>query len=207
LDNDAQRFQLAIKDGHRAVAYNPGDVESYKKLHLDFSKQVNAFLCLREDDVQNVYATLTIRSIDMNVKIMSLLMNNVNRKKLIYSGVNEILYDKEFVGLVAREYIGQPVAFEAIHALRMEESNIKIEELLVTERIALDTVTVGELHNTDYRLVLLGIHKKSTGRFYFNPIASTLLEPGDVLLIIGNYMFIREFTKYLSSKEKKAKVR
>ncbi len=202
LDDDAARVELAKKDGLEALNYNPGSVESYKKLNLDFDKHVQTVLCLRENDVQNVYTALTIRSINENVKIMSLLMNHANRSKLVYSGVNEILYDKEFVGLIAREYVGQPVAFEAIHALRAEESNIKIEEILITERVSQTTVTVGDLENIKFRVVLLGIHKKSSGRFYFNPIDSTLLETGDFLLVIGNYMFIREFMKSLSKKEK-----
>ena len=203
LDEDANRVELAKKNGLHALNYNPGSADSYKKLNLDISTQVKAILCLREDDVQNVYTALTVRSVNKDVKIMSLLMNSDNRNKLISSGANEILYDKEFVGLVAREYVGQPVAFEAIHALRSDNSTIKIEELVVTERILQSIATVGELDNVRFRVVLLGIHKKSKKRFFFNPIDSTLLEAGDYLLLIGNYMFIREFSKHLSKKVQK----
>jgi len=203
LDEDINRVELAKKDGLHALNYNPGSADSYKKLNLDISSQVKAILCLREDDVQNVYTALTVRSVNKDVKIMSLLMNSDNRNKLISSGANEILYDKEFVGLVAREYVGQPVAFEAIHALRSDNSTIKIEELVVTERILQSIATVGELDNVRFRVVLLGIHKKSKKRFFFNPIDSTLLEAGDYLLLIGNYMFIREFSKHLSKKVQK----
>jgi len=202
LDEDEKRIEEAKKAGLYALQYNPGNIDSYKKLNIDLSKQVKAVLCLKEDDVQNVYTTLTVRSISKDVKIMSLLMTKSNRKKLLFSGVDEILYDKEFVGLVAREYVGQPVAFEAIHALRAEESKIKIEELLITERIAQHISLVGNLDNIKFRVVLLGVYKKSSKRFYFNPIDSTLLEAGDFLLVIGNYMFIREYIKYLSKKEK-----
>ena len=194
LDESLQRVEEAKKDGINALNYNPGSVASYKKLNIDLDKNVKSILCLKEDDVQNVYTALTVRSLNKTVNIISLLMNNANKNKLLYSGVNEILYDKEFVGLVAREYVGRPVAFEAIHALRSDEGNIKMEEILVTERISHTAITVGALDNIKYRIVLLGIHKKSNGRFYFNPIDATLLETGDFLLVIGNYMFIREFT-------------
>jgi len=203
LDDDEARVENAKKDGLYALNYNPGSIDSYKKININLSKQVQAILCLRENDVQNVYTALTVRSINKDVKIMSLLMNSSNKNKLLSSGVNELLYDKEFVGLIAREYVGQPVAFEAIHALRSENSNIKIEEIGVTERILESIVTVGELDNVRYRVVLLGIHKKSTNRFFFNPIDSTILESGDYLLVIGNYMFIKEFIKHLSKKVKK----
>jgi len=200
IDKLNENVEKAKKDGLMALNYDPGSIDSYKKLNIDISTHVKAILCLQEDDVANVYTALTVRSIDKHVYIMSLLINNANRNKLLYSGVNELLYDKEFVGLVAREYVGQPVAFEAIHAIRSEDSLIKIDEITVTERIVYTFATVGELENVSFRVVLLGIQKKSSSRFLFNPINSTILEPGDVLLVIGNYMFVREFTKFLSKK-------
>jgi len=200
LDKSLQRVENAKKDGFQALHYNPGSIDSYKKLNINMETQVKAVLCLEEDDVENVYTALTVRSISKEIYIMSLLMNNVNKNKLLYSGVNELLYSKEFVGLVAREYVGQPVAFEAIHELRSENGSIKIEEVTVTDRIATNIVFVSALENIKFRIVLLGVYKKSSERFYFNPTDDTLLEVGDILLIIGNYMFIKEFTKYLSKK-------
>jgi voltage-gated potassium channel len=50
---------------------------------------------------------------------------------------------------------------------------------------------------------LLGIYKKSTKRFFFNPTESTMLESGDYLLVIGNYTFMREFEKHLHTKIKR----
>jgi len=200
LDENLERINNAKKDGLLALNYNPGSVDSYKKLNVKMNTQVNAILCLREDDVQNVYTALTIRSLNKDVYIMSILMNHSNRVKMLNSGVNEVLYDKEFVGLVAREYVGQPVAFEVIHALRSDDSVINIEEIAITERVLQNFAFVSELDNIKYRVVLLGIQKKSKNRFFFNPIDETLLEVGDYLLVIGNYMFIKEFTKYLLTK-------
>ena len=199
LDKSADRIENAKKDGLLALNYNPGSIDSYKKLHIDLSTKVSAILCLKENDVDNVYTALTIRSMNSDVYIMSLLMNSANRNKLLNSGVNELLYDKEFVGLVAREYVGHPVAFEAIHALRAENSEIHMQEISITQRISENVLFVSELKNTRFRIVLLGVHKKSSGKFLFNPIDSTLLETGDFLLVIGNYMFIKEFTKYLTN--------
>ena len=200
LDESKERVETAKEDGLKALNYNPGNIDSYKKLNIDISTQVKAILCLREDDVENVYTALTARSLDSNVYIMSLLMNSVNRKTLLHSGVDELLYDKEFVGLLAREYVGQPVAFEAINALRSGDTPINLNEIAITDRIIDNFATVGELENVRFRVVLLGIHKKSSGRFFFNPINSTLLETGDFLLVVGNSMFIREFSRHLSKK-------
>jgi voltage-gated potassium channel len=200
LDEDAHRIEEARKEGFEALNYDPGSIESYHKLRLDLHAQVKAVLCLRESDVENVYTALTVRAISKDIFILSLLNQHANRKKLEFAGANEILYDKEIVGMVSREFIGQPVAFEAIHALRSEYSYINIEEVVLTQRILERFATVGELHATRFRVVLLGIYKKEHERFYFNPIDSTFLEEGDCLLLIANTVFIEEFVKYLNKR-------
>jgi len=200
LDEDEHRVLNAKKDGLTVLDYDPGAIGSYKKLNIDLSTRVKAILCLREDDVENVYTALTVRSLSKDVYMMSLLINQANRNKLLHSGVNEILYDKEFIGLVVKEYVGQPVAFEAIHEFRSEDSKIKIKEITITERIVSTTAMVKELENKSLRVLLLGIYKKSSKRFFFNPLEDTLLESGDIILVMGNYMFIKEFEKNLAHK-------
>ncbi len=200
LDEDEHRVLNAKKDGLTVLDYDPGAIDSYKKLNIDLSTRVKAILCLREDDVENVYTALTVRSLSKDVYMMSLLINQANRNKLLHSGVNEILYDKEFIGLVVKEYVGQPVAFEAIHEFRSEDSKIKIKEITITERIVSTTAMVKELENKSFRVLLLGIYKKSSKRFFFNPLEDTLLESGDIILVMGNYMFIKEFEKNLAHK-------
>ena len=203
LDENPQRIKEAQQDGFTAFNYNPGSVESYKKLRVDIKTQVQAILCLQESDVENVYAALTIRSFNKDVYILSMLMNEINRNKLSFAGVNEILYTKELVGMIAKEFVGKPVAFEVIHALRSEYTSVDIDEIVVTQRMLSNFTLVEELHNHQYRLILLGIYKQADKRFFFNPIDSTILEEGDYLLVIGNSIFIKEFEKYLHTKKVK----
>jgi len=200
IDEDPLRVERAKKDGYRALNYNPGNVESYDKLNINFDKQVKAVLCLRENDVENVYAALTIRSFNKNIFIMSLLINDSNRKKLEFAGINTVVYPQELVGLITKELIGKPVAFEVIHELRSENSDVQIDELGITERIVENFPTVGDLENSRFRVVLLGVYKTANDRFYFNPLDDTLLEVGDYLLVVGYQVFIKEFEKYLHTR-------
>jgi voltage-gated potassium channel len=200
LDEDFDRIEQAKKDGFRALNYDPGKLDSYKKLHINFDKQIKAVLCLREDDVENVYTALTVRSMSKDVFMLSLLMENSNRKKLEFTGINKLVYPQELIGLITKELIGQPVAFEIIHELRSEKSNVQITEVAVTQRIVENFSFVGELGNKDYRVVLLGVYKKESEKFYFNPIDSTVISNGDFLLVIGYSVFIKEFEQHLHTK-------
>jgi voltage-gated potassium channel len=202
MDEDNERVERAKKDGFTALNYDPGRVESYKKLNINIDKQIKAILCLRENDIENVYAALTIRSLNKDVFILSLLISDTNRKKMDFAGINLSVYPKELIGLITKELVGKPVAFEVIHELRSENADVKIDELGVTQRIVEHFPTVGDLNNTSFRVVLLGVYKSRNDRFYFNPLDDTLLEAGDYLLVIGYQVFILEFEKYLHTKTK-----
>jgi voltage-gated potassium channel len=102
--------------------------------------------------------------------------------------------------MITKELVGQPVAFEAIHELRNEHSSINIDEIVLTERILVNCSSIGDLDNKRFRVVILGIYKKETGHFYFNPLDDTFLEEGDYLLVIGNKIFIKEFETNLHTK-------
>jgi len=205
LDSNIKKVNLAKKDGFSALHYDPGSVESYSKLNIDISKQVKAILCLRESDVDNVYTALTVRSITKEVFILSLLMNDSNRKKLKFAGINTLVYPQELVGLMTKEFVGKPVAFEVIHQLRSEHSNVNIDEIAVTDRIVENFSRVGELGNKNYRVIVLGIYKSDKDRFFFNPIDSTLLESGDYIVAIGYKIFIKEFERHLHTRVLDAK--
>ncbi|MDD5373977.1 MAG: potassium transporter TrkA, partial [Sulfurimonas sp.] len=102
-----------------------------------------------------------------------------------------------------KELIGRPVAFEVIHALRNDYYGVDVEEILVDDRMSQNILYVSELNNSKFRVILLGIYKKDTKRFFFNPLENTLLESGDYLLAIGNSAFMREFEKHLHKKIRK----
>jgi len=202
LDSDALRVEEAKRDGLLAMNFSPGSQQSYKKLHIDIKSEVKAVLCLREDDVENVYTALTVRSLDSDVYILSLLMKDTNRKKLEFAGVNHVVYPQELVGHITKEILGQPAAFEVIHQFRSEYTHVDIDEIMLTTKIVEKYPTIESLSNKKYKVIILGLFKGGSKHFYFNPIDSTLLENGDYILAIGYSNFIKEFEKSLFIKPK-----
>ncbi len=204
LDNNVDRVKLATSHHIRAVVGDPGALASYAKLGIDFKKQVHAVLCLEYDDVSNVYAALTIRSMNKEVMLLSLLINQSNRKKLSLAGVNEVVYSQELVGMVAKEFSGMPVAFEAIHALRSEQSDVLTEEIVIDEYIGAQYRNVGDLCAERYRIILMGISPANGDAFLFNPKSHEPVGTGDILLVIGSNVLIKEFKRDLHVKKRRS---
>ncbi len=202
LDSRAEQVKLAASHRIKAILGDPGALASYAKLGIDFKRQVTAVLCLEYDDVSNVYTALTIRSMNKEVMLLSLLISQKNRKKLLLAGVNEVIYSQELVGMVAKEFSGMPVAFEAIHALRSEQSDVLTEEIIIDAYISAQYQCVGELNADYYRIILMGISPADGGAFLFNPAADVAIHNGDILLIIGSNVLIKEFKRDLHVKRR-----
>lgn len=200
LDTDPERIARAKDNNLIALPYDPGSRNSYGHLNIDFNKQVNTVLCLQEDDVQNIYTALTIRSLNKNVKILSTLMHHKNYKKLQLAGVDKIMYIQKFVGMMAKGFSGKPVAFETMHALRSEQTSVNLTEIIVDERISQNYAFVRELKYKSNHLILMGIYKQDKKKFFFNPTGETALEIGDTLLFIGEQTFLAEFNLLLHNK-------
>lgn len=195
LDERANLAELAKKHGYTAFNYNPGLLSSYKRLNIDLNAQVKAILSLEGSDISNVYNALTIRSINKTTPILSILHNKSNQKKLSLAGVNDIIYTQELIGMVAKEFGGEPVAFEAINALRSETNGIVFEELFITDYLLEHYPTLKMFELFKYHILCIGIQRGKKD-FLFNPIPTIELEHGDILLLTGMKSLIIEMQKH-----------
>ncbi len=202
LDKDEALIKQARDKGFHAFNFDPSDVDNYALLGISFQKRIEAVLALHVNDVENVSTILSIRSISEEVKILATLEIGANRKKLELAGVNEIVYSQELMGLVAKESTGQPVAFEAVHAIRSSELGVNIVEVIIDEIIFENYKQLVDYSFTRFRLVLLGIHSKEQDTFLFEVQEDYSIALGDVLMLVGEKRFVEAFKTELHSKRR-----
>ncbi len=195
LDQNAKKVEEAKLRGLIGIEGDPTQLSSYKKFKINFEERVRAILCLEEDDVLNVYIALTIRSISRKINVISVAQDEHNIVKLKLSGVNEVIFAQNIVGLLAREFGGKPVAFEAFHAMRSGEESMYLEEMVIDDLISQYHKTIRSLQHQRFFLILLGFYRRGEEHFVFNPNVETSLESGDILVLLGEYQYIQEFKK------------
>ncbi len=197
LDTDPLRIKEAKENRLHALMLDPASLSSYQTMGIDLQKQVTAVILLRDSDILNVYTALTLRSIDHDIDILSLLHEKKNRRKLRLAGARDIVYAQELIGLLSKEYSGRPIAFETLSMLRAEEMGAGLEEIVVDERIAGNFATVGELHIRKHRLLLISLSKIDGEVFSFNPQPETALQKGDIMIVVGEHSMINEFRLFI----------
>lgn len=184
-----QQDYLALKDDASSndVLINAG-----------INNGASAVLCTTGDDVVNVYIALTCRSLNPDIQIICRANSEKNIKKLYQAGANHVVQPYEIAGMLTAEYVGQPVAFEAIMGILNEENQILMDSLLVQAGSLLDGQKIAKLDFQERKLMLLGVisnhpmHQKRKSRykvhnqhFYFNPERDFELQAGDVIVVFG----------------------
>jgi len=206
LEKDKQRF--VVIDSREASVVKARQ-QGYLVIHDDASKNevlinaginngATAVLCNTGDDVINVYITLTSRHLNPAIRVISRANNQDNVKKLYQAGADNVIQPFEIAGLVVAEYIGQPVAFEAILGIMRKEKHILMEALCVHAGSLLEGRRIAELDFEQRKLMLVGVisanpvhrkHKNSYAiknrHFYFNPEKYFELQEGDLLVVLG----------------------
>lgn len=192
FENNEEQFNQASKAKFRVLNIDAALEESYKDYHIDIKKQVISVLCLEDTDVQNIYISLTLRSLDDNISILSYLHEKQNRKKLSLAGVDKIIYPQELIGIYAKEFADKPFCLDTISQLENVKTTSVLEQILVDDRIYEVRKTVSDLKLHDTRLVFLGIYRDEG--LVFKPKLEEKLSVGDILIVIGLKDMIQEYS-------------
>jgi voltage-gated potassium channel len=201
IDSHEDRILKAKRRGYLAIH---ADASRNKVLtYAGINTKATAVLCTTGDDVINVYITLTSRHLNPDIRIISRANKQENVKKLYQAGANDVLQPFEIAGLVVAEYIGQPVAFEAILGIINEEKNFIMEALCVQEGSFVDGKRIAEINFEQRKLLLVGVisthalHRDHKNRypikdqhFYFNPVKYFELQANDLLVLLGKEVSI-----------------
>lgn len=209
VDHDPDRVALAKRLGYLAVH---GRVEEIDLLRLlGVHNGASSILCLTGDDVINVYVTLSARQLNRDIRIVSRANREDSLPKLYQAGANDAVMPFRIAGLIAAEYTGQPVAFEAIQGILMGDADIALETLHAHSGGPLDGMRIGDLPLREYRLILFGVitplqrdsdqarthFVMNSNRFHFNPGGDFQLQSQDVLVVFGHRLsFVRFRERY-----------
>ncbi len=214
LEKHQQRFVVIDS---KEVNASKGRRLGYLAIHADASKnevlinagiknRATAVLCTTGDDVVNVYITLTSRYLNPDIRIISRANNQDNVKKLYQAGADNVIQPFEIAAMAVAEYIGQPVAFEAILGIIREEKQFIMETLCVHSGSVIEGMNISEVDCHRRKLMLVGVisanpvhrkHKNSykliNEHFYFNPEPYFELQAGDLLVVLGREIGIDYF--------------
>lgn len=204
IDKNPENIELAKMQNFLAIQNDASKNDVL--LSAGITQGAIAVLCITGDDVINVYVTLTSRFLNKEIRIISRANRHDNYNKLLQAGADHVIRPFEIAGLLAAEFLGQPVAFEAISGIWQNRSEVEMETILVSDGASLENQPIAELDLERNKLTLLGVissnpehllHKNKyqvkEQYFYFNPDSTFILRCKDILVVIGRKYSIDHF--------------
>lgn len=183
------------------IPYVQGDATQDEVLQLAGVGRAKGLVAALSDDKDNVFIVLSARSLNSELRIISRLSNERNRKKLQKAGTDTIVSPEEVSGrrMVAEMLNSEVVTLldEMIRAEHQTGQTLRLEELHV-DAIKLPALVErlerGELHIYDIgertELMVVAVERCSgeptaADRYIFSPRGNTKLQPGDILIVIS----------------------
>jgi voltage-gated potassium channel len=192
---DANPDELVHANSQK-ISYIKGDASDPVLLSsLGINKGASSIIVLTNNDAVNLAIVLTVRSINPNIKIIARANNHTIKDKLKIAGADEIVFSNDIATLIAVEYIGQPIAFEAIDDILLSSEHAIIDEIEILSNSKLIGHKLEIIDFDDYNLTLLGIVQSQKDReFLFNPkINQYIINNQDILIVIGFKESVDEF--------------
>lgn len=198
IEKDTQKYSQAVHKGLNVINEDATKHQAFSNITLDKAK---ALLAVTGDDLINIYITLNVRSLHSNIWIISRANQKHMDKKLLLAGANYTLKPYDIAGMMTLVYLQEAIAFEAMNAILTGQKNAHMEQITVTKESILDGCSLNSDIFAKNKLIFIGLFRNDI--FIFNPDNNFILQPGDVIIVVGYIISLDQFKLYLHKGMKK----
>ncbi|QKF81159.1 potassium channel family protein [Halarcobacter ebronensis] len=177
LLNDDELIQIGVADG-----------------------SVDSIFCVSDCNKKNLFVTLSARSLDKKLKIISVSKTKSEAKKLQIAGATKVLNPNELGALRIYRYMSKPLMLNVLDQILFSSLDLNISEIYVTKESKLNKIYFKDLTlHKKFNILILGIMDKELGEnFIFNTKGiNHKIDEGDVLVVLGKSADLKVYKEYL----------
>ncbi len=199
IDADPLRRQQAEEKGLEVADMDYRSDDDLKSIGI--GKNIDIIFCFYPEDSENVFLTLSARSLDKDLSIVAIVDDQDSAEKLIAAGSNKVIDPYQICGRKIHELIKKPDITNIIDHTVFGRHDLHVAEVTIPENSCLENTLTSELMLSErYNLILIGVVDKEFGEELHFAVGETdhVLNVGDVLVILGSSREIRAFKKMCS---------
>jgi len=194
VEADPQKIELANKNKL------PTRLIDYRKdndlLDIGIGSRIQTLFCFLEHDSENVFLILSARSLDKNIKIISIVNQPQSAEKLLAAGANKIIDPYNICSNKVYQLLTKPSITGLLDQVVFGRTDLNMAEIEIPENSCLNQTLTSALQlNKAYNLFLIGVVDKELGeKLYFSlGEQEHTLDTGDILVILGAQRDIKHF--------------
>jgi voltage-gated potassium channel len=199
IDNDPERVKWADALSVLSLIADASKDETLRQARIDTAAGLVAAI---SSDAENVYVTLSAKVLNPSLHIAARASDEQAEEKLQRAGAATVLTPYTFIGHRLAQSLLRPhvVSFlDVASTFGKTDLDLDIEQLRVAPGSPLSSRTLAEAHlGRTYGVIVLAVRRHS-GVMEFNPQADARLEPGDVLIAMGERQKLKQLETELRS--------
>ena len=186
IDDNPGNLEKARNAGYETAELDFRDDSELAKLGL--GETIDTVFCLFPDDAENVFLTLSARSLAPDIRIFSIAHGKSAVPNLRAAGADKVIETEEISGLRIWDIITRPIVTAILDYTLFGQANLHVTELQIPRGSQFVGKVVSELElESRYNLILLGmVDLELEEHFvYSQAVQDTRLQVGDILVVIG----------------------
>lgn len=176
------------KINSKNLCYILGDATRDAVLQQAGIERACGLISTLDSDRDNLFVVLTARSLNSGLRIVSRVVEAESERKLITAGANSVVSPNRIGGLRMASVMLRPTVVSFLDVMmRREDLTLRIEEvaLLPSSSLVGKTLAQSEIR-AKTGLIVIAILKQPEHSYIYNPVFSTMLEAGDILIVMGD---------------------
>jgi len=193
VDRAPARVADANQHGHLAVEGDASREETLKRLNIDRARGLVAAV---GTDAENVYAVLTARVLKADLFIIARAEGEESISKLKKAGADRVISPYRIGAVQIAQTALRPAVVDFVEiATSSDNLELSIEEIHIQQDSPMAGRPLSEVTQRDkMNVVVVGI-QHAHGHMEFNPVASTVLQSGDHLIVLGSAETLKQFER------------
>lgn len=183
-----RRKDCIEKINSKNLCYILGDATRDAVLQQAGIERACGLVSTLDSDRDNLFVVLTARSLNSSLRIVSRVVEAESERKLLTAGANSVVSPNRIGGLRMASVLLRPTVVSFLDVMmRREDLTLRIEEvtLLPDSPLVNKTLAQSEIRSKT-GLIVIAILKQTGHHYIYNPVFNTMLEAGDVLIVMGD---------------------
>lgn len=151
-------------------------------------ENAEGLMCNLPDDKDNVFLTLTARSLNRDLKIVSNAYDPKNMEKLVKAGTNRVVFPTQIGALRLVSEMIRPTVVSFLDRMLRDRSNMRVSEVPLSEKSKYVNKEISDSGiYEDTGLNIVAVHDPSLPEeFIYNPPQNYVLKSDTKLVVIGD---------------------
>ncbi len=183
IENNPDTILKCREEGLLCLEGDASDDQILKAADVERAKGLVAVV---DNDADNVFVTLSARVLNPGIFIVARAELEESEEKLKKAGADRVISPTAIGGRRMAALLLKPLVCDYLDVVAHgEKIEYQLEELGVKENSPIANVTIRETGIREKTGALILAIKKASGEFNTNPSASTVIEAGDKLVVMG----------------------